>query len=144
MFDQLVSTLRMIDVLNSLFTSLEVIGWLGFAIAILFWIFVGADNGFDESKKFLWITLPLLIFSLIISFVLHPLFAPPKEYVVLKAIAPKIDKYVEEHPDTLLKIENLTGIVDDTAKSILSLVKKGSDSITSILEDKVGIKDKKN
>ena len=62
---------------------------------------------------------------------------PTREYIVLKAVAPRVDAYVADHPDSLLKVENLTGIVDDTAKSVLSLVGTSADKVKQLLENKV-------
>jgi hypothetical protein len=146
MFEQLVDAFRMLDILQSVVC---VLGWVFAIITIAFagtalWhsMFKCGESGSTPYPENVggfrpWLFTLLSCLPWLILIIVATVAIPPKEYIVMKAVAPQIDKYVTEHPDTLLKVENLTAIVDDTAKNVLNLVGDSSKLIKGYLEKQV-------
>ncbi len=155
MFEQLVDGLRWIDIAHSINTLFGFVMFVLLTVYSVIFIWTsmyryGEAQSCPMRKKDKgcdWVEDDSLIKPGILSLIFLTLFSfsifmgnggiPPKEYIVMKAIAPAIDDYVSKNPDTLLKVENLAGIVDDTAKGVLDLVGDSSLLIKGYLQKQI-------
>lgn len=156
MFEQIVDWLRILSILQGLFIALGVIFWVlacvTFTLACMhaYYMYYDCRKGYGlfktknkdgEYVEYHGLWKPWVIFGVFFALgVLTPVgyySVPTKEYIVLKAVAPRVDKYVEEHPDSLFAVENLAGVIDNTAKGVLDLVGTSSVKVKELIEHKV-------
>jgi hypothetical protein len=100
--------------------------------AIASWIWWGCEHygrGNIGKPIFFSVFFTVLCFGCIVTGNLN-YFSP--EYIVLRAAAPEVDKYIDKHPDAIYNPETALTMVNDTALGLVSSIKTLPDVIKKI------------